>query len=454
MERIVIVGGGISGLATAYYLLQKRPDIELLVLEAEKRPGGKVWTERTEGFICEAGVNGFLDNKQGTISLARLLGLEPLRSSDSARKRAVYINGTLKWIPDTPPKIFLSSFLSLRARLRMLGEYFVPKKELEDETIESFVTRRVGREFFEKLLDPMVTGIYAGDPSKLSIKSCFPKVYELEKRYGGLIKGFIKLQKERKRQGGKVEAGPGGVLHSFKNGMFTIIEILKDRLGERVKTDSPVTGIERIGNLYKIHCTGGATYETPCIVIATPAHNSSQILRELNPSLSALLKDIPYPPLSVVALGFRKEYIKAYTDYFGFLVAGKEKGRILGCLFDSSIFPGRAPEGHILLRCMIGGARAPELAMLDDEELIKLALEELDRITGIKGSPVYKRIFRYDKAIPQYVLGHSRRLEDIEKELSRTKGLYLTGNAYYGVAMNDCIQQGALLAERIVAENR
>jgi oxygen-dependent protoporphyrinogen oxidase len=426
MERIVIVGGGISGLATAYYLLQKRPDIELLVLEAEKRPGGKVWTERTEGFICEAGVNGFLDNKQGTISLARLLGLEPLRSSDSARKRAVYINGTLKWIPDTPPKIFLSSFLS----------------------------RRVGREFFEKLLDPMVTGIYAGDPSKLSIKSCFPKVYELEKRYGGLIKGFIKLQKERKRQGGKVEAGPGGVLHSFKNGMFTIIEILKDRLGERVKMDSPVTGIERIGNLYKIYCTGGATYETPYIVIATPAHNSSQILRELNPSLSALLKDIPYPPLSVVALGFRKEDIKADTDYFGFLVAGKEKGRILGCLFDSSIFPGRAPEGHILLRCMIGGARAPELAMLDDKELIKLALEELDRITGIKGSPVYKRIFRYDKAIPQYVLGHSRRLEDIEKELSRTKGLYLTGNAYYGVAMNDCIQQGALLAERIVAENR
>ena len=451
MERIVIVGGGISGLATAYYLLQKRPDIELLVLEAEKRPGGKVWTERTEGFVCEAGVNGFLDNKQGAISLARLLGLEPLRSSDIARKRAVYINGSLRWIPDTPPKIFLSNFLSLRARLRMLGEYFVPKKEMEDETVESFVTRRVGREFFEKLLDPMVTGIYAGDPSRLSIKSCFPKVYELEKRYGGLIKGFIRLQKERKRQGGKIEAGPGGVLHSFKNGMFTIIETIRDYLGDRVKTSTPVTGIEKNNNLYRIHCKDGTTYDATTVVISTPAYDASEILRELNPSLSALLKDIPYPPLSVVALGFRKDDIKADTDYFGFLVAGKEKGKILGCLFDSSIFPGRAPEGHILLRCMIGGARAPELAMLDDKELVEITLEELDRIAGIKGEPVYKRIFRYEKAIPQYILGHSRRLEEIERELTKTKGLYLTGNAYRGVAMNDCIEQGALLAERITS---
>lgn len=449
MAETVIIGGGISGLSLAYFLLKKRPDMELLILESKERPGGKVWTERAEGFICEAGVNGFLDNKKGTIILSEMLGLKPLRSSDSARKRYVYFKNRLNLIPDSPPKIFLSNFLSLRARLRMLGEYLIPPKELDDESIESFVTRRVGREFFEKLLDPMVTGIYAGDPSQLSIRSCFPKVYELERRYGGLIKGFIRLAKEAKKSGRKVEAGPGGVLHSFEKGMFTLIEYLRDHLGERIKTGIEVKGMERRDKRYAIYWDGGQI-DAEKVVIATPAHDASTIVKEMDKDLSFVLKDIPYPPVTVVALGFKKEDIKIETDYFGFLVPGKEKKKILGCLFDSSIFPGRAPEGHVLLRCMVGGARAPELALLDDKELINTVLYELDSITGLRAEPVFKRIFRYEKAIPQYVIGHSKRLEDIERLLSGYNGLYLTGNAYRGVAMNDCIANSAELAERIL----
>ncbi len=452
MAKIVIIGGGISGLSLAYLLINKRPDTELIVLESSDRPGGKVWTERTDGFVCEAGVNGFLDNKKGTIMLAEMLGLVPLRSSDSARKRYVYFNNRLNLIPDTPPKIFLSSFLSLRARLRMIGEYFVPKKELEDESVESFVTRRVGREFFEKLLDPMVTGIYAGDPSRLSIRSCFPKVYELEKKYGGLIKGFISLAKESKRAGKKVEAGPGGTLHSFRGGMFTLIEYLKQCIGTRIKTGAHVKGIERKKDYYLVHCKDGNIYETEKVVFAVPAYEASNILLGFDKNLSLLLKDIPYPPLSVVALGFRKEDIKIDTEYFGFLIPGKEKRKILGCLFDSSIFPNRAPEGHVLLRCMVGGARAPELALLDDKELSDIVLEELDIITGLRAEPVFKRIFRHEKAIPQYIIGHSKRLQDIERILSRHRGLYLTGNAYRGVAMNDCIANSAELAGRILSD--
>ncbi len=454
MGKVVIIGGGISGLSLAYYLLIKRSDMDITVLEAGKRPGGKVWTERAEGFICEAGVNGFLDNKEGTINLARSLNLNPLRSSDSARKRYVYINGKLRLIPETPQGILLKNFLSPLARVRMIGEYLVPPKHPDDETIESFVTRRVGREFFEKLIDPMVTGIYAGDPSRLSIKSCFPKVYELEKRFGGLIKGLIAMRKESKRSGKRVEAGPGGVLHSFERGMFSIIETLRDILGDRIKTDSPVKGIEKVGGIYRIHCRDGSVYESEVTVIATPAHDASEILKDMAPALSGLLKEIPYPPISVVALGFKKSEIKVETDYFGFLVAGKEKRKILGCLFDSSIFPGRAPEGHILLRCMVGGARAPELAMMDDKGLISMVLEELEGITGIKAGPVFTRIFRYEKAIPQYILGHAKRLEEMEGILTKFKGLYLTGNAYRGVAMNDCIQNSAFLSERIITEMR
>ncbi|MFN3740486.1 MAG: protoporphyrinogen oxidase [Thermodesulfovibrionales bacterium] len=450
MAEIVIIGGGISGLSLAYFLINKRPDIELIVLESSDRPGGKVWTERTDGFVCEAGVNGFLDNKKGTMMLAEMLGLAPLRSSESARKRYVYFNNRLNLIPDTPPKIFLSSFLSLRARLRMAGEYFVPKKELEDESIESFVKRRVGREFFEKLIDPMVTGIYAGDPSQLSIKSCFPKVYELERKYGGLIKGFISLAKESKKTGKKVEAG-GGTLHSFKDGMFTLIEYLKECLGTRIKTGATVKGIERKKDFYIIHCKDGDIYETQRVVVAVPAYEASNILLGIDKNLASLLRDIPYPPLSVVALGFRKEDIKIDTEYFGFLIPGKEKRKILGCLFDSSIFPGRAPEGHVLLRCMVGGARAPELALLEDKELLDMVFEELDLITGLRAGPVFKRIFRHEKAIPQYIISHSKRLEEIERILSGHRGLYLTGNAYRGVAMNDCITNSAELSERILA---
>lgn len=450
MAKTVIIGAGISGLSLAFFILKKRPDTDLIVLESEKRPGGKIWTERSEGFVCEAGVNGFLDSKKGTIILSDMLGLIPQKSRDSARKRYVYFNKRLNLIPDSPLKIFLSNFLSIRARLRMIGEYFVLKKEFDDETIESFVTRRVGREFFEKLLDPMVTGIYAGDPSRLSIRSCFPKVYELERRYGGLIKGFLKMAGEAKKTGKKVEAGPGGVLYSFENGMYTIIEMLKDELSSIIKTGSSVKGIERKGDAYRIHCENGDIYDSEKVVLATPAHNASEILRDLDPSISSLLKGIPYPPLSVVALGFKKEYIRVDTEYFGFLVPGKEKRKILGCLFDSSIFAGRAPEGHILLRCMIGGARAPELALLDDRELLNIVLEELEDLTNIRAEPVFKRIFRYEKAIPQYVRGHSKLLDELEKLLSRHRGLYLTGNAYRGVAMNDCIAKSMEMAEGLV----
>lgn len=452
MDKVVIIGAGISGLSLAYYILDKKPDIDITILESEQRPGGKVWTERADGFICEAGVNGFLDNKRGVIELAERIRLEPLRSRDSARKRYIYINGKLRLIPDTPQGIFLSNFLSFKARLRLIGEYFVPKRNLEDETIESFVTRRVGREFFEKLLDPMVTGIYAGDPSKLSIRSCFPKVYELERQYGGLIKGFISLRKATKGTGKKLEAGPGGVLHSFKTGMFDIVERLRDYLGNRLKTSSPVESIDRQKDLYLIYCKNGTVYEATKIIIATPAYEASRLLKDFDRRISLLLEGIPYPPISVVALGFRKNAIKTDTDYFGFLIPGREKRRILGCLFDSSIFLARAPEDHVLLRCMIGGARAPELAILQDAELLKVVLEELDSIIGIKDEPVFKRIFRYEKAIPQYVLGHDSRLQEIEGLISKYKGLYLTGNAYRGVAMNDCISNSTALAKRLIQE--
>jgi oxygen-dependent protoporphyrinogen oxidase len=447
--NIAIIGGGISGLSLACELMGKDRGFDIKVFEADNRPGGKIFTEKTDGYICEAGVNGFLNNKPATLELASRINLPPVRSNDSSRKRFIYTDGALQQLPESVSKFFMSNFLSLPGRLRMIGEYFVPKASKDDETLEDFAKRRVGSEFFEKLLDPMASGVYAGDPSKMSIRSCFNKVYDLEQKYGGLIKGFMALGKEAKRSGKKVEAGPGGTLMSFSGGMYSLIETLGTLLGDRVLTGKAANGIEKAAGGYRLHFLDGTSFEADCVVLASPAHNSADIVRDLDRSIHDILAAIPYPALSVVSFGFRREKISSDVDFFGFLVPGKEKRKILGTLFDSSIFENRAPEGHVLMRSMVGGARAEGLAMLDDEKLISTVRSELADIMGLRAEPDFVRVFRWERAIPQYELGHYLKLKALDKALAAHKGLYLAGNAYHGIAVNDCIAGSVKLAGEI-----
>lgn len=443
--KVVIVGGGISGLSLAYFLLKKNPQLDIKIVEAEKRAGGKIITENISGFLYEGGVNGFLSNKPSTIALAKELNIEPIKGSESSKIRYILINGKLKKVPDNPVKFFLSPLLSFSGKIRMLKEYFIPPlKENIDETVESFVSRRVGKEFYEKLIDAMSTGIYAGDPSKMSMKSCFPKVYFLEKKYGGLLKGLIALKKERK----DAKTQPSGVLMSFKGGMAELIQSLESNLLSKILKGKKVLSIDRKNNYYSVHLDDGLI-EAEKVILACPAHESASILKELNQELSELLNTIPYPPLSVVAFGFKKEQIGFGTGLYGFLIPYRERRNILGTLFDSSIFPNRAPEGYVLLRSMIGGRRSPELAMLPDEKLIDTTLSELKPLLNIKGDPEFIKIFRWEKAIPQYELGHEDKLNRIEQILSQFPGIYLTGNAYRGVSVNDCIENSLKLAERV-----
>lgn len=452
MTAVNIIGGGISGLSLAYFLTTQRPDLDIKLFEADNRSGGKIWTERSDGFVCEAGVNGFLDNKPATMELASMLGISPLRSNDNARRRFIYLDGRLKKIPETPLAFMFSDFLSLSGRLSVIAEYFRPPKVQEDETMESFALRRVGREFFEKLLDPMASGVYAGDPARLSIRSCFNKVYELEKNYGSLIKGFMAIAKQKKKTVQKAEAGPGGILHSFGSGMYELIEALRERLGERIKTNKRAVAVIRQGDRYRAFFDDNTSEESEALVIATPAHDASSMLTDMDRELSATLVKIPYPPLSVVALGFKANAVSSIDlKGFGFLIPARERRKILGTLYDTSIFTGRAPEGHVLLRVMIGGARYPELALLDDDSIIETALSELRDIMKLKAEPCFVRVYRWLKAIPQYNLGHHKLLEQIDTALQRHKGLYLTGNAYRGVAVNDCIANSLALSEKILS---
>lgn len=446
---ITIVGGGISGLSLAYFLLKRDPSLNVRILEAEDRPGGKILTERHNGYLCEGGVNGFLDNKPRTLELADSLSLRPLKSNDASRRRFVYSGGKLHLLPESLQAFLLSGLLSPCGKGRIFYEIVVPKGREDDETLASFAVRRLGREAYEKLIDPMASGIYAGNPERLSLKSCFPRIHELEHNYGSLIRALITLQRKAKKTGGTVGPGPGGVLTSFLEGMISIINALRGFLGDRLITSKEVKGVELNYGKYFLHTGEGETFDTETLALACPAYAASSIIKNLNRPLSDHLSAIPYPSVSVVCLGYRVEDVGKGLDGFGFLVPYSEKRRILGTLWDSSIFPDRTPEGFVLLRTMVGGARASELAMQDDESLIGIAMEELGDIMGIDAAPVFQRVYRHERAIPQYNKGHDGRLQAMDEIISKVKGLYITGNAYRGIGVNDCIENSFRLSERI-----
>ncbi len=450
MGRIVIVGGGISGLSLAYAILEREPSVEVIIFESEKRPGGKIWTEKANGFLCESGVNGFLDNKPKTIELSLKLLLNPLKSSDAARKRYIFSDKSLHLLPESPVSFFSSNLLSLYGRLRILYEILAPKGADNEETLADFAKRRLGKEAYEKLIDPLASGIYAGNPEALSLRSCFPRIYELEKKYGSLIKGMIKLNKEAKKTGKpEVSAGPGGVLTSFYNGMGMIIDSLKSFLGERLRVGNKVVSVEKKSKGYAVHLSDGSIVESEILIIASPAYAASEMLKNLDKGLSSIVAEIPYPSVSVVCFGYKKERIAHNLNGFGFLIPYREHRRILGTLWDSSIFPNRAPEGYVLLRSMVGGARASEIAMQDDARLVDTVAEELKNIMDIRVQPDFVRVYRHEKAIPQYNTGHSSKLKTIDELLLKHKDIYLTGNAYKGIGVNDCIENSYKLAERI-----
>jgi len=450
--RVVIVGGGISGLSLAYFLLEKNKDLDIVVIESEKKAGGKIWTEKVNGFLCEGGVNGFLDNRPKTLELASKLSLKPLRSNNSARKRYIFSNGKLNLLPESPVSFLRSNLLSFSGRLRVLAEVFVPKRKDDDETLAQFAIRRLGRDAYEKLIDPMASGIFAGDPEKMSLRSCFPKVYNLEQTYGSLIKGMIRLKRQARKTGQKVGAGPGGVLTSFYDGMGTMINALTMFLGDRLKYDNRVVSIDKVNNLYNIYLKDGSFIESDVVVIASPAYEAGKILGSLNKEISLLLGDIFYPSITVVCFGYKKERIKYPLNGFGFLIPYKEKRKILGTLWDSSIFPNRAPDDMVLMRSMIGGARNSGLALMEEDKIVDIVINELRDIMDINVTPDFVKIYRHEKGIPQYHVGHERRLSRIEELLSKFKGLYLTGNAYRGIGVNDCIENSFKLAERIAKD--
>ncbi|MBI5477747.1 MAG: protoporphyrinogen oxidase [Deltaproteobacteria bacterium] len=455
MSRIVVVGAGISGLAAAFEIRRQAEhagrNLELIVLEEQEQVGGKVRTVARGGYLCETGVQAFLDNSPPTLELAEALGLGPRlrRAQDVAKKRWIYSRGQLEELPMSPPRFLRSRLMSWPGKLRAALEPFARKRRPGvDETVAEFARRRLGDEALTVLVGPMVSGVFAGDPANLSVRSAFPKVVALEEKYGGLIRGMLALRKERGRD---VDAGPGGTLTSFDTGMATPCEALARSLGDAVLVRTVVMQLERRDAGLRLRL-GDGHLDADAVVLAVPAYVQARLLGPHDPACAGLLDRVPYPPLVVVCLGFRRDDVGHPLDGFGFLVPRREPIRLLGALFESTLFDGRAPAGHVLIRVMVGGATNPELCALDDPALLTLIQGELGGILGLKAKPVFSTVWRHEQAIPQYTVGHADRVAELETRAAKLGPLVLGGNAYRGISLNDCVRNARSVAQQAMAQ--
>lgn len=438
---IAIIGGGISGLATAFYINRLLPEANVTVYEKEARVGGKAMTQSIDGFRIEEGVNGFLSSKPQTLEFVKESGNEARlqKSSDAARKRFIYHRDTLHPMPENPKSFFSSKLLSFGGKLRVAGELFVkPKKDETLETLYDFGCRRVGREFSDVFLDAMSAGIFGSTPQALCVEAAFPLVCELERGYGGLFKGMIKRKKK--------QAGPSGVLMSFNYGMSEFMESLEQNIRAVVMKDTTVEQIEKLPNGYKVQTKEGfKNYDR--VVLSVEAFTAAQMIKGFDASLAESLLAVEYSPMAVVALGY--DQFPHDLDGFGLLTTSASDVDILGVLWDSSVFKNRAPKGKKLLRVMIGGQRNKMLPKLSDAELIALAKEGIRKTMGIETEESVAFVKKWEQAIPNYNLGHIPLCEKIFAKLDEHKGLYLNSNAYYGVAFNDCIVNALKTAKAI-----
>jgi oxygen-dependent protoporphyrinogen oxidase len=466
-KRVAVVGGGISGLAAAHRVHELVPDAEVLLFEAAPRLGGVLETVRQDGYLIERGADNFITNPTWGIELCRRVGLgdQLLQTNHQHRHAFVVCRGRLHRIPEgfvimAPSRIWpvvTTPILSPWGKLRMACEYFVAQRREEgDESLASFVTRRFGRETYDRLVQPLIGGIYTGDPEKLSVRSTMPRFQDMERDHGSLIRA---VWKQAGKQRSQMQGGSGARYSMFmtlRDGISSLIDTLAARLPKTaVRTSTPVSRLARDpagGWLVTIAGAAPETLRCDAVILAPKATAAARLMAEVHPQLAEHLAAIPHASCSVVCLGYRREQIAHAMDGFGFVVPRVENRRVLSGSFSSVKYPGRAPEGSALVRAFIGGELQPELAALPDDELVAIAREELGQLLGISGQPNLVLISRYDQGMPQYYVGHGERMQQVESALQELPGLYFTGNAFGGVGIPFCIYKSEKVAERVAAQ--
>jgi protoporphyrinogen/coproporphyrinogen III oxidase len=451
MASIAVVGGGLTGLAAAYSLKQRGNRV--VVYEAADRIGGVVKTDRRSGYLAELGPNSMSSPPPPVAALLLELGLEASRISPSAAARERYIvrRGKLVRLPLTPAELLTSRLLSNAAKLAVFGEPLMERGDSPvDESVAAFVRRRFNQEVLDYIVNPFVAGIFAGDPEQLSVRHAMPQLHNLERAHGSVMKGFLKAAKA----GRGSEAGPpgAGALISFQGGLQEIVDAFARELRAELRLNAPVTQLRGSPKGWTV----GAAYQAPevydGVVYSAPAHSLDDIDLDLTGGERlATLSSIVHPPVVVLALGFPREQVAHPLDGFGFLVPEAERRRILGAIFSSTLFTGRAPDGFVLLTVFAGGARDPDFVEADPQTLTARVMDELRLLLGTRGEPSFKSIQIWPKAIPQYVLGYGR-FKDIADQVEQNNpGLALAGTYRDGISLNDAMSSGLRAAERLTS---
>jgi protoporphyrinogen/coproporphyrinogen III oxidase len=442
MSTVAIIGGGISGLSTAYFLKQQKPNLTIMVFEKEGNVGGNLRATLKDGFTFDWSANGFLTNVSDTLELARSLGLEDelLPASENAKYRYLFKNNALKPFPTSPPAFLKTELLSPFAKLRAASEYFRGKSSNKEESVYDFIERHFGREVADTFAEPAVVGITSGNAKELSVDALFPRFRKLEQEHGSLIKGLIALQKNSK--------GSSNRLTSFKNGgTQKLTSALESALSSNLRKGVKVVRLTKLHDGYAVVLNDGETFQADAVVLATPAFVSAKLLGPILPDAAKLLSSIPYADVAVFGLGYNRIDVPHDLKGFGFLTARNENVRALGVLWSSAIFPDQAPEGHVMMRVICGGAVDPEFVKLSEEEMLESVQRDLRITMGITAKPVFVEQVVWKQGIPQYKVGHVQKVQSIMESLKQHEELYLTGNAFYGVGVNDCVREAKWVAD-------
>ncbi len=450
--RVVIVGGGIAGLAAAWAIraeaARRAESLDLTLLEAGPRAGGRIRTTLEDGYLVEGAANAVQGTGGAAWRLAEAVGLADQRvlgGADAAR-RYVVRGGRLHRLPQSPAALFRFGALSPAARLRAAMEPFFARRVSREESVHDFAARHIGEEAAEVLAGAMVRGIFAGDAKKLSVDAALPMLREMEKRHRSLV--FAKMS----RRGGR---GRGGrELWSFTRGMQSLTDTLAERLAPAIRLGTPALAVEKGPSGYAVRVASGESLPADAIVLAIPARAAAALVRPLDAILARSLSTIESVGLAVVALAFRRDRFRAAPDGYGYLVAPGEDLPVLGALFESNLFAGRAPEGQALVRVMMGGTDRPDLLTRSDAELAGLAMGALDRTHGLASGPERTWVMRQESSIPQYAVGHMALLADLDGRAAAHPGLYVTGNAYRGVSVSSLVEDSERIASRVVGAPR
>jgi len=459
MKRIAIIGGGISGLSAAFTLEQRRRagvPLECVLYESAARLGGVISTEYVDGCVVEAGPDSFLTEKPWAADLCRELGLKDqlIGSNDAERKTYILLKGRLVPIPDglmfmVPTRILpvvFSRLFSLVTKFRMAQEWFhSPSSSSKDESVAKFVERHYGSKLVERLADPLLSGVYGGDSSQLSVRAVLPRFAEMEASHGSLGRAMLAA---RKKIAHSASGPPRPLFTSLKNGMKQMVDALAARLSaSSIRLDTSVQQLKVKEDGWMISASG-AREPFDCLIIATPAHAAAFIMQSVSSELANDLRGIPYSSSVTATLGYDHSVRTCLRSGFGFLVPRSEGSRLLAATFVHNKFPHRAPEDRALIRCFFGGSRNEEILQLHEDEILRIAREELRQILGISAEPLFTRVYKWKAAMAQYTVGHLERLNRIDRLRQQLPGLALAGNAYRGIGVPDCVHSGKQAAEQ------